>query len=559
MAKKFRFPVDARAMTEHATLIEGVNDPVRLGIRMMGRFVADRDRALEDFLNSLPSPSAGGGPFFFDAIVDVLQVTPDPVNHIYPTLAAAIAAESPPADTREMLNIGFKATWAATGDIVEPASTVFGTGSALAFIALFGIGMENEQIWDTGDMGPEWDVNGSYFATNIGVAMYGIALRNDGPTVARFADNDLYLEHCTVDNADDGAGTGGFTALTDTLGGHNFSAVNCGLRNVVMNAPNVHLIDTHVVYSSYAGAPAARLTIGVGSFYMDGGSIMSAAGPIVLAGVEAWMRTVARIDPTNGSGTVVAWSVSSTAGTTYLDIVPENDLSGGYRPDVTVDADAGDTTIAGKWRRIVVNGNNNLKIRNISGISVNGYVDVTGPATLDLDVEFHDFAAPPVTLRGDGVRAFLSVSGGDTPTLDCVGLTNSLVVADLDNPYGLATKAYAIDAGSANCVLVLGGTQGPNHTIASTNAGTLCRVITELSPGPVSIARGTATLVAGTILVNEVTVTATNKILIQLHAPGGIPGFLYVSARVAGTSFTITSTNVADTSQVQWFVLDEPF
>lgn len=68
---------------------------------------------------------------------------------------------------------------------------------------------------------------------------------------------------------------------------------------------------------------------------------------------------------------------------------------------------------------------------------------------------------------------------------------------------------------------------------------------------------GTAVLVAGAVVVNTTAVTATSRIFLTSNADGGTPGFQRVSARTASTSFTITSSNGADTSTVAW-ILFEP-
>jgi len=68
---------------------------------------------------------------------------------------------------------------------------------------------------------------------------------------------------------------------------------------------------------------------------------------------------------------------------------------------------------------------------------------------------------------------------------------------------------------------------------------------------------GKATLVAGTIVVNTSSVTANSRIFLMDQAPnGGAPGTSYISARTAGTSFTITSTNAADVSDVAWWIVE---
>lgn len=67
---------------------------------------------------------------------------------------------------------------------------------------------------------------------------------------------------------------------------------------------------------------------------------------------------------------------------------------------------------------------------------------------------------------------------------------------------------------------------------------------------------GAATLVAGTVTVNTTAVTANSRIYLTSQADGGTVGFQRISARSAGTSFTITSSNVLDTSTVAWMIVE---
>jgi len=66
---------------------------------------------------------------------------------------------------------------------------------------------------------------------------------------------------------------------------------------------------------------------------------------------------------------------------------------------------------------------------------------------------------------------------------------------------------------------------------------------------------GIATLAAGTVVVPTDKVAADSRIQLTVQVPGGTVGSPYVSARTAGTSFTITSTSAADTSQVAWHII----
>jgi hypothetical protein len=66
------------------------------------------------------------------------------------------------------------------------------------------------------------------------------------------------------------------------------------------------------------------------------------------------------------------------------------------------------------------------------------------------------------------------------------------------------------------------------------------------------IAEGSATLVAGTVTVSDTKITANSKIRAGHLTVGGTPGAIFVGAKVAGTSFVLTSTSSTDTS-VCWY------
>ena len=67
---------------------------------------------------------------------------------------------------------------------------------------------------------------------------------------------------------------------------------------------------------------------------------------------------------------------------------------------------------------------------------------------------------------------------------------------------------------------------------------------------------GTATLTAGSATVSTTSVAANSRIYLTSNADGGTPGWLRVSTRTAGTSFTITSSSATDTSTVAWIIFD---
>lgn len=67
---------------------------------------------------------------------------------------------------------------------------------------------------------------------------------------------------------------------------------------------------------------------------------------------------------------------------------------------------------------------------------------------------------------------------------------------------------------------------------------------------------GRAVLVAGSIVVLTTKVTANSEIQLTGNVDGGTPGWPRVLARTPGTSFTITSSNGADTSTVSWVIIE---
>lgn len=67
---------------------------------------------------------------------------------------------------------------------------------------------------------------------------------------------------------------------------------------------------------------------------------------------------------------------------------------------------------------------------------------------------------------------------------------------------------------------------------------------------------GVATLAAGTVVVANTSVTANTRIFLTSQTSGAAPGAVRVSARTAGTSFTISSTSGTDTSVVAYFLME---
>lgn len=69
--------------------------------------------------------------------------------------------------------------------------------------------------------------------------------------------------------------------------------------------------------------------------------------------------------------------------------------------------------------------------------------------------------------------------------------------------------------------------------------------------------QGVVTLVAGTLVVANTSITATSRIFLTIQAPNaGTPSFVYVAARTVGVDFTITSGLATDTSDVAFEIFE---
>lgn len=90
-----------------------------------------------------------------------------------------------------------------------------------------------------------------------------------------------------------------------------------------------------------------------------------------------------------------------------------------------------------------------------------------------------------------------------------------------------------------------------NITLATAGNGILIKEGTNAT-------MGTGTLSGGTLTVSTTKVTANSRIFIQNEGGGvsGNYGILAVTSKSAGTSFTVTSSNVLDTATFTWLIIE---
>jgi hypothetical protein len=152
-------------------------------------------------------------------------------------------------------------------------------------------------------------------------------------------------------------------------------------------------------------------------------------------------------------------------------------------------------------------------------------------------------------------------SGGTARRLVLLTGGNAFDVGDIDNAMNSDLNLFAGGTG-----LIHGNVNGTDYFLV--RAGNVdasaanVRVTTAgkgLQVKEGSNARlGTATLSGGTVTVSNTSVTASTRILLTVQSLGTVaaPKAVAVTARVNGTSFTITSADATDTSVVAWHLVE---
>lgn len=199
-------------------------------------------------------------------------------------------------------------------------------------------------------------------------------------------------------------------------------------------------------------------------------------------------------------------------------------------------------------------GLNGIVFRSVA--SACGSVDNTtsASATVTNNVA-NSFAIPAFAATNSGITytnaANLYIAGAPTTSSGC-----GLNTPTLTNKYALWVDA---DATRLDGKVIVNGTGTPTDflevtgNVALTTAGNKLKIATGSNA---SI--GTATLVAGTVTVSTTVVATGSIIMVSCNTPGGTQGILSapVASIVNGTSFVINSSNAADTSTVNWWIIN---
>lgn len=145
----------------------------------------------------------------------------------------------------------------------------------------------------------------------------------------------------------------------------------------------------------------------------------------------------------------------------------------------------------------------------------------------------HSFGNNEFQIFGVGGSSWLAVgsSASAAPTLSANGAASAINIALAPKGAGIVTSTGSIDITTAGSGLKVA--EGSNAK------------------------QGIVTLTGTTTVVSNTSVTANSRIFLTSQVDGGTPGWIRVSTRTAGTSFTITSSSSTDASVVAYQIFEQ--
>ena len=194
----------------------------------------------------------------------------------------------------------------------------------------------------------------------------------------------------------------------------------------------------------------------------------------------------------------------------------------------------------------------------VSGLS--GFIDPNDSLfaiyNVDKAIDYPNDGSTPAHLAHKGPSLY--TAGNVTADLNIVTNNGAIGVDVAAGAAGTITSAAGITANTGNIVATAGNIVATAGNIVATagnivaTAGkiVLSSAVTTSGASPQaagSASIGTATLVAGAMVVNTTAVTAASKIFITRRGPSSGGMYLEIDAQNAGTSFTVKSYNASNT------------
>lgn len=217
----------------------------------------------------------------------------------------------------------------------------------------------------------------------------------------------------------------------------------------------------------------------------------------------------------------------------------------------------GDITSA----QVTIQGTNQGFQVNLGGKSIQLNLNSGQPSTVYADRLCVDFSNSDVFLVRDAANILALRSGTLAQQFNLYNtFTSSTNFERLDFKWGSNVAQLWTEKGSG------GGTArdmvlGADATEVMRFTSSDCKLATAKT---LSVASGTnqragnATLIAGTVTVNNTTVTANTIVILTRKTSGGTIGTAITYTVSAGASFTITSDNILDTSTFSYLLIEVP-
>lgn len=213
----------------------------------------------------------------------------------------------------------------------------------------------------------------------------------------------------------------------------------------------------------------------------------------------------------------------------------------------TVAASSGNTVVAGT-----------LAVTGVSTLT--GNVNVGGATNTSAYVVNasggHISVAGAFAFRSFGLGTPSAVAAGDTEYLTLAQGTSGDAFLSIRHTGAGAARDFTILTGSDTERLRVSGSAGTVTFTADAKLGTAGNGL-YVKEGT-NATMGSATLVLGVKVVSTTKVTANSRIFLTVESLGTIatPVAVSVTARTGGTSFTITSANLTDTSVIGWIIIE---
>lgn len=504
-----------------------------------------------------------------------------------PTWAAASAAGFILNQYTAQTSAGFNVTAGAPAKTTSftEATILNDATSSTAFIAKAGLRISSSGAWtgagtlnaglifnintsgattdyDIQGTGNNWDVDVSGNASLLSLALSNsLTEANGGTNQSTYTTGDMLYASATNTLSKLAATTNGY--VLSLAGGIPAWVANTAVTNPMATTGDI-------IYSSNNSGTPARLGVGLTNHPL-----------IVTGGVPAWNTKMIL----SGGNISVEQNASGTVGTTAS-------ISGG----TGVAAAGGNGALAAggggvgfKGGAVSITAGTSGTGTNLSGGSItlslglgtgtgtsvtnfqlSGPIQGTSGTTAQTLASYMQIVAQhnPSGFPTDDFVEFNLGGGSITPSISMKNSTNGNFLAILPSAPS-SSRFYTLRDPGANADFLfetsdlsatgsIATTTTTRGKLGSVAIGSTGQRLTVAGGVPTwanqYVSTGAATLVAGTVLIADANVTATSVI----HASATTfvnPGAYFISAIVAGVSFTVTSTNVLDASTIGYVIL----